>query len=127
MVRIEHGKRLRWDFRWAAVLLVMSACAAEHREPREAKGRSDSVDGQHTFVPTDGYIPDSQTAVRVAEAVLVAIYGNTIIGEQKPLVATLREGQWHVAGTLPEEYLGGVAIVVLNRSDGRIIRVSHGL
>lgn len=119
--------RVRRHTWWVLVLLLCGACAAEKPQTRQAAGWSEYVDGQHSFVPEDGYIPDSQTAERVAEAILVAIYGETVIAQQKPLVADLQGGQWHVSGTLPEGYLGGVATVVLSQFDGCVLRVSHSL
>ena len=81
---------------------------------------------QHTFKPKAGYVPDQRTAVSIAEAVLVPIYGDKVIREKTPLRATLRDGTWIVAGTLPRGYVGGVATIEINKDDGRILRVSHG-
>jgi hypothetical protein len=72
-------------------------------------------------------VPNEQVALRIAEAVLIPIYGQETIDAEKPLVATLREGVWTVTGTLPPRHVGGVALIEIARADGRIIRVSHGL
>lgn len=85
------------------------------------------MEGLHYFIPSEGFISDARTAVRVAEAILVPIYGEKVINDQKPFSAQLQGDHWLVSGYLPDNYLGGVALVVINKSDGRILRVSHGL
>ena len=43
------------------------------------------------------------------------------------LKAKLENGIWHVSGSLPKGSVkGGVAVAEISKSDGRIIRVSHG-
>jgi hypothetical protein len=77
-------------------------------------------------VPPLGFVPDAATAVSIAKAVALPIYGDEVISEQEPLVATKRDGLWTVQGTLPPGYLGGVLKVVLDSRDSRILSVSHG-
>lgn len=81
---------------------------------------------QHTYTPSDGYVPNAITAISIAEAVLIPIYGKEEIERQKPLQATLTEGIWKVRGTLPEEMMGGVAEVDISKRSGEILRVTHG-
>jgi hypothetical protein len=50
--------------------------------------------------PAGGYVPDATTAVRIAEAVLMPIYGAKQIGYEKPFDATLDGDVWTVNGTL---------------------------
>ncbi len=86
---------------------------------------------KHSFIPKDGFVPDKETAIRIAEAVWTPIYGEEKINSEKPFKATLRNGVWIVEGSLPEEsennvVAGGVAVAEIVKKDGRIIRVSHG-
>jgi NTF2 fold immunity protein len=76
-------------------------------------------------VPEKGFVPDEVTAIRIAEAVLAAIYGDWKIAAERPYHAVLTGGLWSVEGTL-HTALGGVALVRLRRQDGAIISVSHG-
>lgn len=84
----------------------------------------------HTYAPEIGYVPDAETAVKIAEAVLIPIYGQDNIASQRPFIAELRDGVWMVSGTLhcPEgsRCLGGVALIEIEKDDGTIVRVSHG-
>jgi hypothetical protein len=85
--------------------------------------------------PKDGYVPDSKTAVRIAEAVLVPVYGEEAIRKERPFVAKLSGNVWTVEGTMycegPDGKLapgicpGGVAVVKLSKNDGRILFLAH--
>lgn len=79
---------------------------------------------EFSYVPEDGFVPDVQTAIKIAEAVWLPIYGERIYGE-KPFNAELIDGVWSVRGTLHTTH-GGVAEIEINKSDGKILRVSHG-
>ncbi len=78
------------------------------------------------YVPPNGVVPDSATAVRIAEAVLLPIYGEEVLKRERPLKAVLHEGVWTVEGTLPEEVMGGVAEIDISKTNGSILRISHG-
>lgn len=80
---------------------------------------------KHSYKPALGYVPDKEAAVKIAEAVLVPIYGKDVIEKEKPLNAYLADGIWIVNGTLHTQ-LGGVAVIEISREDGKILRVSHG-
>jgi hypothetical protein len=81
----------------------------------------------HNFKPTQGYVPDAATAIKIAVAVWEPIYGQEKISQQKPYTAVLVNSIWIVEGTLPKQYnLGGVAVAEIAKDDGRVLRVSHG-
>jgi hypothetical protein len=81
---------------------------------------------KHSYVPPRGFVPDQQTAGRIAEAVWIPIYGEEHIKSERPFKARLENDVWTVEGTLPKGFVGGVAIAEISKSDGRILRVSHG-
>lgn len=76
--------------------------------------------------PGDGFVPDAETAVRVAEAILGRIFGEDILAPQRPFRVMLRDGRWIIKGSIPEHALGGVAHIEISQGDGRILRVAHG-
>ena len=78
--------------------------------------------------PSEGYVPDAETAIRIAEAIWVPIYGEDIYDKQ-PFVAEYNNvlGRWTVKGTLPEGVLGGVPEARIRKRDGKILFVLHGL
>jgi NTF2 fold immunity protein len=86
------------------------------------------------FKPEQGYVPNSDTAVQIAEAVLVPVYGKKTIESERPFTAELKDGVWTVSGTLrcPDgkggtttHCLGGVAVVTISRADARILSMMH--
>jgi hypothetical protein len=76
--------------------------------------------------PVSGFIPDQATATRVAEAILIPIYGLERVESERPFSAHLTGNIWKVEGHLADGVDGGVASVWIDKRDGRILRVSHG-
>ena len=88
-----------------------------------------------SYKPKEGYVPDSVTAARIAEAVLTPVYGERQIISERPFTATLKNEVWTVQGTLhcPDgrggtsaNCNGGVAEVEISKSDARILGMRHG-
>lgn len=79
-------------------------------------------------------VPDSETAVKIAEAVLIPVYGKQKIESERPFNAKLKNNIWTVSGTLhcPDGHggitthcFGGVAVVQLSKTNGRILSIVH--
>ncbi len=79
-----------------------------------------------SFVPKGGFVPDEETAVAIAEAILVPIMGRRAMQEERPYRAILKGNEWTVFGYLGPEYAGGVAIVKMDKKSGTILHFSHG-
>ncbi|SHM49602.1 YbbC/YhhH family protein [Mucilaginibacter sp. OK098] len=76
----------------------------------------------------DGYIPNSVSAIKVAEIVWLNVYGSEI-NDEKPFIAKLKDGKvWIVVGTFNggKHAKGGVAYIEIQKSDGKILKVIHG-
>jgi hypothetical protein len=86
---------------------------------------AEQVTSQNGIIPKDGFVPDAQTAVAIAEAVLIPIYGKRHIYSERPFIASLKDRIWTVGGSLPGGYVGGVAVIELAKQDARIISVVH--
>jgi len=78
------------------------------------------------YRPKEGYVPDAKTAVRIAEAILIPIYGDEQIKSELPLTAILKDNVWTVTGSLPPGMAGGVAEVRISKMTGEILGVIHG-
>ena len=78
------------------------------------------------YRPKDGFVPDQETAVKIAEAILTPIYGPKQVQAEKPFVASLKREVWTVTGHLPEGADGGVAEVRISKLTGQILSVNHG-
>ncbi|MDZ5645989.1 YbbC/YhhH family protein [Nitrospirillum sp. BR 11828] len=83
-----------------------------------------------SYLPEAGYVPNEQTAIAVAEAVLIPVYGKAKIELEKPLTAKLEDGRWVVDGHLRQGWLsvnlGGTAHVVIDKQTGQILEMIHG-
>ena len=88
-----------------------------------------------SYTPPNGYVPDAATAMKVAEAVMIPVYGREKIESERPFKATLRGDTWTIEGTLrcengkgsiTTECAGGVAVVKLSKTNARIISMIHG-
>ncbi len=80
------------------------------------------------------YVPNAITAVKIAEAVLVPVFGEEQIERERPFTAKLEDGVWTVSGTLQCSdgkggtgtlCPGGVAVVRISKADARIISMVH--
>jgi hypothetical protein len=80
----------------------------------------------HSFKPLAGVVPDKATAIKIAEAVWIPIYGGKELEREKPFHAELTGTVWQVSGTLPPDTKGGTAVAEISKIDGRILRISHG-
>ncbi len=82
---------------------------------------------KHNAMPREaGVVPNDATAIKIAVAVWEPIYGADNIARQKPFRATFAAGVWTVTGSLQKHMVGGVALAEIAKTDGRILRISHG-
>lgn len=79
----------------------------------------------HSYVPEHGFVPNETTAVEIAQAILVPIYGDAAIEKQKPFVVTLSQNVWTIEGSSPKDGIGGVFLLKLARRDARVLRLTH--
>jgi hypothetical protein len=90
-----------------------------------SKPKPNQVESQSSSNKPNVYVPDEQTAIAIAVAVWIPIYGREKIESEKPYKATLKNGIWTVTGTLLEGYDGGTAVAEIAQNDARILRVVH--
>jgi NTF2 fold immunity protein len=93
--------------------------------------------GSHSQNTTEVRVPDGATALKIAEPALIKTYGKRQIDDERPLTAKLDSGTWTVYGTLccPDrnghrtceegKCLGGVAVLKLRQTDGKILSIIH--
>ncbi len=115
------------DWRWLILVCALTARGVVG----DAAAQTPGTEMKHSYVPANGFVPDSVTAARIAAAVLAPIYPAKVLEAERPFKATLSGDTWTVEGTLPHgardtESIGGVAVVEISKADGRILRVSHG-
>lgn len=89
------------------------------------------------YVPPKGFVPDSETALKIAEAMLIARYGEKRVESAKPFSVHLKDGIWHVEeplnlrpgpgdGVTIEVYKDWLEVQV-SKLDAHVIRVAAGM
>jgi hypothetical protein len=76
-----------------------------------------------------GLVPDKETAIKIAEAVLFPLYGEDEIKKERPYKVELRDGVWELHGSMPtlkdSLVVGGTFYVKILQSDARVIDIGH--
>ena len=80
---------------------------------------------QSAYIPKSGFVPNKTTAIKIAEAIWLPIYGERIY-KKKPYTVKLENGVWIIEGTLPRNSKGGVPYIEIQKTDGKILKVMHG-
>jgi len=68
--------------------------------------QNDSMPG---YVPKDDFVPDSKTAIAIAIAILIPIYGEDKFNGKGPYLAALNHGKRFITGSLAKNVVGGRA------------------
>ncbi len=72
------------------------------------------------------YVPNEETAIKIAEAIWLPIYGEKVLSE-KPYYAVLKNDSiWVVKGSLKKGFKGGVPYIEIQKNDCKILKVTHG-
>ena len=75
-------------------------------------------------IVTGDLVPDTETAIKIAEAIWLPLYGNEIY-KDKPFLAELKNDSiWIVKGSMSSDK-GGVPYIEISKKDCRIITVYH--
>jgi len=72
-----------------------------------------------------GWVPDDLTAMRIAEAVWLPVYGYETVNAQKPFTADLESDVWTVKGSPPANDAAGALTALISKTDGRIIELGR--
>lgn len=102
------------------LITISTTCSTKKVETVESISENGSV------IPFNGRVPNEETAIRIAEAVWLPIYGNDIYNSKPFQAKLIGDSIWVVEGTLPEGHLGGVPYAALQKKDGKVLKISHG-
>ncbi|MFL9845040.1 NTF2 fold immunity protein [Flavobacterium rhizosphaerae] len=69
-------------------------------------------------------LPDSITAINIAEPILFRLYGRDNILKQKPYENYLINNYWIIMGTMPKDKMGGVFLIIIDARDCRVLRIN---
>ena len=105
-------------------LCVFGGLSWVHRQ-ESPTGRGDQYQADPRFrPPAEGFVPDGKTAVKIAEAILLPLYGEKSVASERPYSAKLKSGVWFEEGhsSIPKNRrLGSPVQVHIAQRDGQII------
>ena len=106
------------------LLLSITVCKLAIDESNHIKMNFNMESGG--VVPENGYVPDEETAIAIAEAVWLPIYGGDIY-TKKPYLTEYDNSEdcWRVIGQLPPDTFGGVPMIKIRKTTGEILYVGH--
>ena len=79
---------------------------------------------QKQWTTQDGVVPDSITAIKIAEIIWVNVYGKSVL-ETKPFKASLKaDSLWVVEGTLNAKD-GGTPYLEIQKNNCKILKITH--
>jgi hypothetical protein len=78
------------------------------------------------YIPPDGFFPNEKTAIKIAEAAWLPIYGDSVLNKEKPFKAKLVDGHIRIVkGTVQKipGYItfGGAAYIEIEKKDCKIL------
>jgi hypothetical protein len=79
-----------------------------------------------SYIPPGGFVKNEMVASKIADAILVSIYGEDELSSERPFNISLKKGIWIITGTLKPGYKGGVAEIHISKASGKILYVNHG-
>lgn len=82
----------------------------------------------HGHLPENGVLTTEESAIKVAETILMNVYGDKVL-EERPFKAKLEGNVWIISGTFhcPQGAgcKGGVAHIEIDKKDGKVKSIIH--
>lgn len=76
--------------------------------------------------PKEGLVPDKETAIKIAEAVLFRLYGEDTIKWQRPYVVKEDDYIWWISGTLPKDAFGTAFKIGISKHTAAVLHLTVG-
>ncbi|MGV0977438.1 NTF2 fold immunity protein [Empedobacter sp. UBA7494] len=74
----------------------------------------------------DKIIKNQETLISVIEPILFDIYGKENIEDQKPYRINDFENYYVVNGTLDKNHVGGTFLIIIDKRNAQILKMTHG-
>jgi hypothetical protein len=70
-------------------------------------------------------LKDEQTAIKVAETILISRYGDPVKLNRPFKINLINDSIWAISGTRNKRMIGGVPFIELRKSDCTILKIGH--
>jgi hypothetical protein len=116
-----------------ALMVIVSVLAVGCVSHRSTPTTDQSNDATQNSSPTNslkpklGYVPDEATAIAIAKAVWLPVFGKEGVEAQRPIRGKLQNGVWVVEGGNPGPVtVNGfpMFVALISQDDGRILEVN---
>lgn len=113
-------------------LLILLGCSSGHRRLGEDAVRKEyeeslSDSTSHNVVDNKlDIVKDEAAATKIAEAILVNIYGQECLDRERPYEIYRFDRHWVLCGTMAEE-LGGTFFIIIDAKTAEVLRITHGV
>lgn len=114
------------------IVIIIASCKMEHDQRRQIEGtlpKSEVALNQELDTSmyssanvVKGVVANERTAVLIADAILIPIYGEIVKNKRPYKVELLKGGIWYVSGTLSGRMIGGVPHIYIRAKDCKIIQ-----
>lgn len=100
-------------------------------EYTKSETKDPDIGSRLIIASSEGLVPNEEVAIKIAEIILVYIYGEDVIINRPFIAELIDDGTiWYIKGTFPHEnepgyWGGGVPYIKIAKSDGRIIGFIH--
>jgi hypothetical protein len=109
---------------FAALCLISAAQTPNDHEEFEYNRRF--IVSAHSPKPKDGFVPDKETAISIARAVALPVYGRKLVDEEQPFRSELKDGVWMVLGTMHCDHcVGGTLVIEIDKTSGKVLFMTH--
>ena len=109
-----------------ALGIALMACSMPQPTSNQKVAEVSTPSATPVATKTPSFVRDEQAAIEIAYETWIFPYGKETIDGEKPYMAELKKGVWHVYGSLPKGAVGGVAEAWISQTDGHVIRYMHG-
>jgi hypothetical protein len=123
------NRRCFFDAVVATILVAMFAAGTVSQIPKKSaenpeSGKWYATKWGQSYRPSNGYVPDQKTAIQVAKAILISVYGEVTVKNEETFTASLAGNIWTVKGAV-RPYPSGNAEVKLSKTDGAVLFLTH--
>jgi len=111
-----------------AIFVVMGlvfATVSLAQAPSRPASPPEELSSAHTVtLPKEGFVPDRETAIKIAEVVLFRLLGERTIVNQRPYIVKEDDGIWWISGTVREGEFGVAFKIGISKHTAAIVHLS---
>jgi hypothetical protein len=121
IMKVSHARAILFSLLVLPVLIANGQEPSVPKLPHVTSGKLTKSGSDYTMPgPKEGYVPDKETAIKIAEVVLFRLYGEQNIIAQRPYVSVEDENIWWVCGTVHSE-LGSEFKIAISKQTAAVL------